>query len=230
MKWVHILVEGPTEETFVRDVLAPHLQTFDIYPSAKLLTTNRTRGGPHAKGGMTTYHRVKRDVLHLLGDTSIAMVTTLLDFYGVAGDFPGQNDMPAGTCYTRVEHLEKSFARDINHARFLAYLALHEFEGMLFANPDKIVEAFSLSSEGAAREARENLRKIREAFNSPEEINDGTLTAPSKRLVQIFTEYEKPFHGPLIASAIGLRQIRAECRHFDNWLRGIESLGEQPSA
>jgi hypothetical protein len=42
---VLILVEGQTEETFVREILAPHLSSSGIYPIAKLATTKRVKKG-----------------------------------------------------------------------------------------------------------------------------------------------------------------------------------------
>lgn len=65
---------------------------------------------------------------------------------------------------------------------------------------------------------------IRRAFPSPEHINDGPKTAPSKRILQCCPAYEKPFHGSLIAIDIGIDRIRKECRHFDAWVRRLEDI------
>jgi hypothetical protein len=69
------------------------------------------------------------------------------------------------------------------------------------------------------------LLKIRSQFDSPEAIDDGEHTAPSKRIIKHFPEYEdeKAFVGPFIAGEIGLDLLR-KCEHFDQWLRKIESL------
>lgn len=40
---LHILCEGQTEEKFVKDVLSPYLQQFNIYPKPILLLTSRTK-------------------------------------------------------------------------------------------------------------------------------------------------------------------------------------------
>jgi len=45
MKHVHILVEGQTEETFVSEVLAPHLWSINIHVNPVLLNTGTGRGG-----------------------------------------------------------------------------------------------------------------------------------------------------------------------------------------
>jgi hypothetical protein len=59
---------------------------------------------------------------------------------------------------------------------------------------------------------------------SPEEINDGPETHPSKRLAGLFPTYRKPLDGPQIAGRIGLPAIRAACKHFDAWLAKLEAL------
>jgi hypothetical protein len=70
----------------------------------------------------------------------------------------------------------------------------------------------------------EALRTIREQFNTPEEIDDGEETAPSKRLLKLYKSYEKPTDGSLIAKRIGLDVIRNECRHFNEWMVYLEGL------
>ncbi len=218
MRFVHILVEGQAEETFVREVLAPYLAEKGVYPVAKLATTKRVKSGPDFKGGIVSYGKFKNDAIRLLGDTSIVMVTTMVDFYGLPKDFPGQRTISAGSCYDRVAYLEESLRKDINHPKFLPYLALHEFETMLFVAPEKITQAFPDTNKG------EELAAIKKQFGNPEEIDDNPQTAPSKRLETLFPEYQKPLYGPLIILEIGVDQIRSECPHFNTWLTKLEWL------
>jgi hypothetical protein len=49
------------------------------------------------------------------------------------------------------------------------------------------------------------------------------MTAPSKRLRAAFTSYQKPLHGPLAVSAIGIDRIRAVCPHLHRWLALLEA-------
>jgi len=37
-------------------------------------------------------------------------------------------------------------------------------------------------------------------------------------------DYQKTFHGPLIASDIGLDVIRGVCPHFNAWLSKLDAL------
>ena len=52
------------------------------------------------------------------------------------------------------------------------------------------------------------LQRIRVQFKTPEEINDGETTAPSKRLQSLYPSYDKILFGPLIAQRIGLDKLR----------------------
>ena len=68
------------------------------------------------------------------------------------------------------------------------------------------------------------LAAIREQFSSPEEINDGDETAPSKRIETLLPDFVKPVSGVLIANKIGLPKLRAECAHFDRWVARLLEL------
>ena len=68
------------------------------------------------------------------------------------------------------------------------------------------------------------LEAIRVLFNSPEEINEGRTTAPSKRILQAFPGYQKTLHGPLAARELGLTSMRAACLHFNQWVSALEAL------
>ena len=217
MKKVLVYVEGQTEETFIRDVLGPHLAQISIYLTPVLAQTKRTASGTTYKGGVVSYGQVRRDIRRLLGDTSASLVTTMMDYYGLPNDFPGRAQIPPGTPYERVSFLENAFREDINHPRFLPFLTLHEFEALLFARPDEIARAFP--------ETRGVNRWIQEISGlPPEEIDEGKETHPLARIARCFPRYRKPLHGPLIAHRIGLPTIRSRCPHFDEWVRKLEQI------
>ena len=218
MTRVLILVEGQTEETFVRDVLAPYYYQYDIFLIQKIVETKRTKSGTAFKGGVSSYAKVKRDVLRLLGDSNASAVTTMFDFYGLPNDFPGVSELPIGDCFQHVQHLENAFSEDINNTSFHPYLSLHEFEGLLFTSPYEINAMFPRSSAQGA------LENIRNSVNSPEEIDEGRTTHPSARLLSHLPTYRKRWHGPIIANRIGLDLIRKECSHFSTWTTWLESL------
>jgi len=53
-------------------------------------------------------------------------------------------------------------------------------------------------------------RAIRSQFPTPEDINNNSATAPSKRVEQVIRRYKKTVDGPFPAREIGLKKIRRE--------------------
>ncbi len=213
---VLVLVEGQTEEEFVNRVLAPHLDSFGVFPTPVILKTKRTAGGPDHKGGVGNWEQIRRDLNLLLGDSSAVAVTTLIDFYGLPSDVPGAE--LEGSAADSVVGIERAISADLANDRLHPYLALHEFESMLFVDPDKCGEY--LSSSKLSRQMTRALSQCGE----PEKINDDPSTAPSKRILSAFPQYQKVQHGPALIQRIGLTAIRAQCPHFADWLGWLESL------
>lgn len=123
------------------------------------------------------------------------------------------------TPFTRT--LEEAFGTDIADRRFLPHLQLHEYETMLFVDPDAFALVFEKCDDEIAA-----LKAIAAAHPTIEHINDGRATAPSKRIIQAIPQYEhrKASAGPDLASYIGLPKIRAACPHFDAWLGRLEDF------
>ncbi|MDI6792974.1 MAG: DUF4276 family protein [bacterium] len=217
MKKVHILVEGPTEEAFVKGMLKPHLAPHNIWVNPVIVTTKRLKSGPNFKGGITSYERVRDDVRRLLGDTSASLVTTLIDYYGLPPEFPGQAHA-TGTPHQKVALVETAFGANINHGKFRPYLSLHEFEALLFSSPPDIARTLNEPTKTT------DLQRIRSAFSTPEDINDNPATAPSRRIIGHFPRYNKVLFGSLIARRIGLEHIRRECPHFNDWVSRLEQI------
>jgi hypothetical protein len=150
----------------------------------------------------------------------------MIDLYGLPDDFPGVAAARSqADPYRRVELLEKSLNEDIEDPRFLPYVQLHEFEAILLAKP----QVFDTYYDKFLREI-EKLVDLAKSVDSPERINDGENTAPSKRIAALIPDYAraKPTAGPILAAAIGLPAIREKCPHFDAWLRRLEDLGKNP--
>jgi len=167
---------------------------------------------------VTTYGKYKNDVRRLLGEAKgNSLVTTMIDYYGLPADFPGMGTRPVGSPQDRVTHIENSIFEDCGSPKNLRpFLALHEFEAWLFASREELSRTMTQPDKRAA------IAAIRDAFETPEDINEGPATAPSKRIKQVFPEYKKTLHGPLAAGRIGIAAIRAECAHFDRWVRELE--------
>ncbi|MEA3342306.1 MAG: DUF4276 family protein [Chloroflexota bacterium] len=223
---VNIIVEGQTEETFVRDLLQGHLANVGVYAVARCVVTGRKHGKIY-RGGMTTYTRARRDIRRWLSEDPSAYLTTMFDLYKLPPDFPNSNQTKTFYApHERVRRIEAAIATDIQSQRFIPYVQLYEFEGLLFSNVqviDRILNIHS-SSQLAA------LKEIRTQFRTPEEINDGETTAPSKRLKSLYPGYDKVTYGPRIAQRIGLDTLRQECPHFDDWVSKLETLAGRASS
>jgi hypothetical protein len=220
MSRVYVVVEGPTEESFIQNILAPAL-----WP-CQILLTPIILGRPGHKGGNASYARVKRDVITLLKQDSTAYCTTMLDLYGLGRGFP-EVALPANISnIDKVIRLEEAIKADIVREvrderadlRFLPYLQLHEYEGLLFSDP----AAFALGIGQAHLANRFN--EIREAFATPEDINDDSNTAPSKRVFSVYPAYRKVVDGTLAAQTVGIQTMRQECPHFRDWVETLEGL------
>lgn len=219
MRRILILAEGQTEERFVKDLLVPHLTALN--PAASIsptvIPTKRVLSGKDFKGGITTYLQLRDTLKRLLNDRS-ALVTTLVDFYGLPEETPGMADLPA-QARDKVRHVEQAIHFDLGSPGNLdMHLALHEFEAFLFVDPT-ILEA-TMDSDGLA----EALLQIRQQFQSPEDINQGRDTAPSKRILSLRPGFGKTSDGVNAVKRIGLQRLREECPHFADWLTRLETF------
>jgi Domain of unknown function (DUF4276) len=215
----YVLVEGQTEETFVKRVLGPHLAAADVFLTPILAATKRVKEGGKFKGGVTRYGPVRMDLLRLLNDRSAAAVTTMIDYYGLPENFPGLAALPPGaTCHQRVAFLEEALRADLDDPRFRPYLSLHEFEALLLTSPLEIGGVL------LERSAMERLAQEVRSFPSPEEIDDGPETHPAARILKQAPAYRKALHGPLAVERIGLPSLRRSCPHFNEWVTWLERL------
>jgi Domain of unknown function (DUF4276) len=228
---LHVVVEGQTEQAFVSEVLAPELWPRDIIAVTRRVTTGR--GGVHGRredqvfrGGIRSYSQLKTDLVLLMKEhrKADAWFTTMIDLYALPKDFPGFADCRNTDPIERVECLEEYLARDVSHPRFLPYLQLHEFEALLFSDTSRFETRFPGDASLISK-----LLAIRNAFPTPEHINDRPDLAPSKRILSLRADYGKTVAGPTIAASIGLATLRRECPHFHKWICSIEALTTPPA-
>ncbi|MFV0681475.1 DUF4276 family protein [Ottowia sp.] len=219
---VVVIVEGQTEERFVKQLVAPALRHLKIFLKPELLPTSRT-----GKGGAVSFDRFKFHAVNALKNQKTDVVTTFLDLYALDTRFPGFGDaLTKGTLDAKVECLNQSLHEAlVAHAgcrpeRFIAHIQPHEYEGLLFSD----VEALCRIEPDWAVCAH-HLTKVRGGYDTPEHINDGFETKPSKRLESTLTpKYKKTRHGPLAAESITLSVIERECRHFRTWINKLRAL------
>lgn len=215
MSRIYLLVEGQTEEAFVGELLTPHYARMGLYITPIIVSTS-----PGHKGGVVSYAKIKPQIIRLCRQDVQANVSTLFDLYALPTDFPGKADAgyPAnGSGVQKADYLESRLMQDINEANFLPNLLVHEFEALLFTAPQKFAEW--TENDAVVTKLLASVQG-----HAPEEINDSPQTAPSKRVLAVMPEYQKTFHGPLIACEIGLDAMRQACPHFNAWLEKLESF------
>jgi Domain of unknown function (DUF4276) len=212
-----LLVEGQTEETFANRTLVPHLFSLGFHDvSVTVVETKRTARGKFS-GGLSNWAKPQSDIRSLVKDSG-ALVTTLIDFYGLPFDVPGVSTLQAGwNARQRVKHVEDAMSDAIGNQNFLPHLVLHEIEALLYADPAAVEAHFN---DPAVR--RLMLADLAECFE-PELVNDGPNTAPSKRIIKHRPGYVKSSDGPAILADIGLPSIRRACPHFHEWLLRVEA-------
>lgn len=208
MKRVIIYCEGASEETFINKILAPALLTLGVFITATSF------------GGVSKYSIIRKKLLNLCRSDGTALVTTMLDYYGLPQDTPGYKESQAkrNDIYACVDYVEGEMRRDIGEENFLPNLLMHEFEALLFSD----VQAFSYCDMTEKQIAE--LRDIRRSYPTPEHINNSPNTAPSKRILQVFKDYDKVLDGYNVAKNIGLEKMRENCRHFDEWVSELEKV------
>lgn len=206
---LNMIVEGQTEEAFVKNVLAIYLSQKQVFPVARRVTTSRQK---LVRGGMTTYLRAKTDIGNWLKQDGAAYCTTMFDLYGLPQDFPGyEESRTISDACDRVRHLESELLSDIGDHRFIPNILLHEYEALLYSNPHKLDKIIGLiETPSKIRQ----LEKILADCGGPELVNDNPITAPSKRLVGLYPGYDKVVFGVLVAEQIGIDSIREKCPHF----------------
>lgn len=218
MKRLIIICEGQTEQEFCSDVLIPYLAAKGIYVGNPLIKKSG--------GGIVPWETLGKQIETHLKQDANAFVSTLIDYYGI----PSQYEYPLWeeahyeqNKQIRMDLLERGMyqAIDENYRnRFIPYIQLHEFEGLLFNNINVFRNNFSTNEFNDFQ----SFERIFNQYDNPEEINDGVTSAPSKRLRHHIKGYDKIVYGATLASEIGLSKIREKCPRFNQWINKLENI------
>lgn len=218
MKRIIIICEGPTEQEFCKDVLQPHFNGKQIYLHCPVIKKSG--------GGIIAWGALKKQIENHLIQEKDAYITTFIDYYGIrAGHkFPGwDNAHKINDKSERLDLLESGMHDSINsglQSRFIPYIQLHEFEGLLFNNIlvfyDNIPQEYFID--------KKELEQTINDYPNPELINDTPQNAPSYRLCRLIKGYNKIVYGAIIAESIGLNNIRNKSPRFNNWITNLEDI------
>ena len=217
MKRLVIVCEGPTEQEFVRNVLQPHFLLKDIYTQTPLIKKSG--------GGIVPWTVLKGQIENHIREGN-SFVTTLIDYYGIPDRFNYPGWYESKTIVEKsqkMDFLEQKMLADVDSAlshRFIPYIQLHEFEGLLFNN----IQSFEHTFEAKEFKNKNELESILNQYDNPELINDNPTTVPSKRLIKLIEGYNKIVYGSILAENIGINNIRQKSPRFNNWIKKIEGL------
>jgi hypothetical protein len=218
VKRIIIICEGETEQEFCTSVLSKYFAGKEIFVDAPLIKKSM--------GGIVKWPVLKREIENFLKNDRSIFVTTLIDFYGLYKKFGFPQWDNAGLEQNknrRLDILENAMYKEIDEKfrnRFIPYIQLHEFEGLLFSNEKVFYEQIP----GEELIGRKELSTIFKEFDNTEMINDNPENSPSKRLKRIIKGYNKIVYGNILAEALGIEKIRMKCPRFNNWIIKLGKL------
>lgn len=216
MRVVNMLVEGPTEYQFVGQVLKPYLMGFEVFVVPTIVKTRHTEWGTWEKGGAPPYPMFKKRLAELLRNRT-RTTTMMFDLYGLPEDFPNRDVSAGSALRTAAVDIQDGIHDDLGRpANFIPFVVRHEFEAFVFASDDEL--PFII---GASANQRSSFERVCRQFACPEDIDDSPVSAPSKRLVEIFPDYNKVVHGVAAVKGIGLEAIMERCPHLRDRVQRI---------
>lgn len=123
-----------------------------------------------------------------------------------------------GVARRSKEKVVELFAEQQAERRFIPYVAMHEFEALLFS--DTTALAAQLNAQVV------DIDRALDECGEPEAINNSPHTAPSKRLDawSPYGKFAKTTKGIAVAKAIGVSKMREKCPQFNTWLEQFEAI------
>ncbi|MGZ0151030.1 DUF4276 family protein [Kribbella sp. WER1] len=211
---IAILVEGQTEAAFVHELLAPYLLPFGAYVTPVIVKTARLADGTTFKGGGMVWKHYENDLRKLLAATHYRCVSILVDFYAYPRNGPGaaccdRPHQPRRCVEVRVEEMRKAIA----DPRFVPHVVLHEFETWVIASV--LASGAALGDRAAASKLRAEAQAV---AGDIELLNDSPQTAPSKRVLRCWPDYDKVTDGIEVIRDAGLAAVIGECPGLKSWV------------
>jgi len=214
MKRIIVICEGETEREFCKHVLAPHLMHFEIFLQAPLIKKSM--------GGGVRWNILKKEIETHLQESDV-IVSTLIDYYGLYQKYNFPKWLEGEKIInkvSRMDFLESAMQMDVSgetRYRFIPYLQLHEFEGLLFNDIQIFYDQVPKNELVGIAE----LKKTFAEYENPEMINNNRETSPSHRLKRIIKGYNKPLYGHYFAEAIGIESLRRKSPRFNQWIERL---------
>lgn len=216
------IVEGLTEQRFIESLVKPYLGNKLIGIKATQITK------PGQKGGDVKFERAKKDLGLHLKQRKDTFVTTFVDYYGIK-EWPGVDTIEERLNPSQIAHkineatkaeVLSLFADHQSERRFIPFIAIHEFEALLFSDSKTLAAKLGTSES--------TIEAVLSECGEPEAINNRPQSSPSKRLDGWSPngKFPKTTTGIAIASEIGIEKMREKCPVFNDWLTRLENLKE----
>jgi len=215
---VMVLVEGQTEQTFIKSLLSPYI--FNLTKQKVFLTPMQ----PGRQSGDVRFERYEKDIGKHLKQRNDTYITLMVDYYGVK-NWPGLEESKLQATHIKkaevmnretAKRVQELFPEQNREYRFIPYVSMHEIEALYFSDATSIAQIMNIE--------RTEIESILRKYGEPEAINDNPNTAPSKRLIKLSPEFKKTINGIAIAKAVGIQRMRERCSLFNEWVMRIENL------
>jgi hypothetical protein len=223
MKRLFIVVEGETEERFLRKVLYAPFITNGIHIEGQQWLTNRKLG---IGGGGNSFDLIENHLRRLMSryqNDKDVFISVMVDLYA----FPKKGNTIYDDEVDKLKNgrdkallLQQKMEKRLGYRNFIPYVQLHEFEALLLSKPDALAVFYT--------DKAKEIVALKAEINGmlPEEINETPQGAPSKRIIKHISMYEKQKTSAGVSTAenIGLPHLRKTCLHFNDWVTKLESI------
>ena len=220
MKALIILVEGETEQEFVNRILAPYLVSRGLNTEIRPIMIEISGGGH----GYNNIQHLKNTIRPVLNRADEPVVTTMIDHYGINSErkLPGYGAITTADTEERIQQMEDILQSEIQKIKpyrfFIPYIQRHEFETLLFSNPEV---GFELEHD----KIKEDIVKLCSVFDSIEDINCTPDGAPSKRIGRIYEAQKRKYNKVSDAvDIIELTEIESVLEKCPRFKGGVERL------
>jgi hypothetical protein len=223
MKKLFIVVEGETEERFLRKVLYSDFIQKGIHIEAQQWLTNRKLG---IGGGGSNFDLIENHLRRLISryqyDENV-FISVMVDLYAfpIGGNTVYDEEViNQQSGKNKVLLLQDKMNNRMHYQNFIPYVQLHEYEALLLSKPDALLTFYT--------DKAQEVEGLKAEINGmhPEEINETPQGAPSKRIIKYLPHYkkQKTTAGVTTAEKIGLPFLRQACPHFNDWVTKLESI------
>lgn len=226
MKRLILIVEGQTELEFVNRLLTPYLVARGVNTSIQPIMITM-KGGAH---GFNNIEHLGNTIRPLLNDSDEPIITTIIDHYGINSEtkLPGYTECSKEQDMSvRLDKMETKLNEYVQRIKpyrhFIPYIQRHEMETLLFSDPENgfVYEDIRIKNE---------VLNLCKQFNSIEDINDTPEGAPSKRLADIYSKYQKKYvkivDGIEIAELTTIGKMLEMSPRFKRWVEQLIEVME----